>query len=282
MVYDLPCAAFSSRKKHDFVAFMACGTVAALLDRRAAAVSFVAIDANFVHHLKIPRLLALAPELVARARDGRTRGQVATVSSKASRFIQATISTRLLKSDRRRSQRRRRRFCRNQSPPMRMPVFLPALPLPSPNMIPRKLRLRIKQYRRICALIQCSVRRRACLETPDCFQLEIRRVDYGAMSDDLPMPPSRSIPKMFPFNARRLVKLSIVAIALAVSSIACHIPGKSIESNYKNVDQFNFDVAMGPKNYHIEGYLTRSAEQGSDPDCWCSTAARATWISASR
>ena len=70
---------------------------------------------------------------------------------------------------------------------------------------------------------------------------------------------------MFPFNARRLVKLSIVAIALAVSSIACHIPGKSIESNYKNVDQFNFDVAMGPKNYHIEGYLTRSAEQGRRP-----------------
>ena len=85
------------------------------------------------------------------------------------------------------------------------------------------------------------------------------------MSDDLPMPPSRSMPKMFSFNARRLVKLSIVAIALAVSSVACHIPGKSIESNYKNVDQFNFDVAMGPKNYHIEGYLTRSAEQGRRP-----------------
>jgi dipeptidyl aminopeptidase/acylaminoacyl peptidase len=70
---------------------------------------------------------------------------------------------------------------------------------------------------------------------------------------------------MSPFNVRRLVKISIVAIALAVSSIACHIPGKSIASNYTNVDQFNFDVAMGPKNYHIEGYLTRSAEQGRRP-----------------
>jgi dienelactone hydrolase len=50
-----------------------------------------------------------------------------------------------------------------------------------------------------------------------------------------------------------------------VSTIACHIPGKSIESNYKNVDQFNFDVAVGPKNYHIEGYLTRSAENGRRP-----------------
>jgi dipeptidyl aminopeptidase/acylaminoacyl peptidase len=47
--------------------------------------------------------------------------------------------------------------------------------------------------------------------------------------------------------------------------LACRMPGKSIESNYKNVDQFNFDVAMGPKNYHIEGYLTRSAENGRLP-----------------
>jgi dipeptidyl aminopeptidase/acylaminoacyl peptidase len=52
---------------------------------------------------------------------------------------------------------------------------------------------------------------------------------------------------------------------LAGSAIACHIPGKSIASNYKNVDQFNFDVAQGPKNYHIEGYLTRSAELGKRP-----------------
>jgi len=47
--------------------------------------------------------------------------------------------------------------------------------------------------------------------------------------------------------------------------LACRIPGKSIESSYKNVDQFNFDLAMGPKQYHIEGYLTRSAEQGRRP-----------------
>ena len=70
---------------------------------------------------------------------------------------------------------------------------------------------------------------------------------------------------MIAFNARRLAKLSIVAMLLAVSVVACHIPGKSIESDYNNVDQFNFDVAMGLKNYHIEGYLTRSAEQGRRP-----------------
>ena len=67
------------------------------------------------------------------------------------------------------------------------------------------------------------------------------------------------------FTVRRFAQLSIAAIILAVSTIACHIPGKSIESNYKNVDQFNFDVAVGPKNYHIEGYLTRSAENGRRP-----------------
>ncbi len=70
---------------------------------------------------------------------------------------------------------------------------------------------------------------------------------------------------MHTFTVRRFAQLSIAAMLLAVSTIACHIPGKSIESNYKNVDQFNFDVAVGPKNYHIEGYLTRSAENGRRP-----------------
>jgi len=70
---------------------------------------------------------------------------------------------------------------------------------------------------------------------------------------------------MFPVPVRRLARLAVVAMVLAASLIACHIPGKSIESNYKNVDQFNFDVAMGLKNYHIEGYLTRSAESGRHP-----------------
>src|SRR5208337_4171975 len=75
---------------------------------------------------------------------------------------------------------------------------------------------------------------------------------------ELAEPSARSRLIMHQFKARRLAKLSIVAIIVAVSSIACHIPGKSITSNYNNVDQFSFDVAQGPKNYHIEGYLTRS------------------------
>src|SRR5271155_83864 len=101
--------------------------------------------------------------------------------------------------------------------------------------------------------------------TPTCFKLVTMRVDYGPMSDNFPSPSARSRLKMIAFNARRLAKLSTVAMLLAVSVVACHIPGKSIESDYNNVDQFNFDVAMGLKNYHIEGYLTRSAEQGRRP-----------------
>ncbi len=85
------------------------------------------------------------------------------------------------------------------------------------------------------------------------------------MSDDLPSPSPYLSAETFAAPMRRLARLSIVAIALAVSMLACRIPGKSIESNYKNVDQFNFDVAMGPRNYHIEGYLTRSAENGRRP-----------------
>ncbi len=85
------------------------------------------------------------------------------------------------------------------------------------------------------------------------------------MSDDLPSPSPHLSAKTFAAPVRRLASLSIVALALAVSMLACRIPGKSIESSYKNVDQFNFDVAMGPRNYHIEGYLTRSAENGRRP-----------------
>lgn len=89
------------------------------------------------------------------------------------------------------------------------------------------------------------------------------------MSEELPSPFPRSSAARLPLSLRRLTKfsgrLSIVAIVLATSMIACRIPGKSIASNYKNVDQFNFDVAQGPKNYHIEGYLTRSAELGRRP-----------------
>ena len=58
---------------------------------------------------------------------------------------------------------------------------------------------------------------------------------------------------------------SIIIAVLAIAISACRIPGKSLDSNYKNVSQFNFDVAVGAQQYHIEGYLTHSGEQGRRP-----------------
>ncbi|HYK65834.1 MAG TPA: hypothetical protein VEY94_12880, partial [Patescibacteria group bacterium] len=89
------------------------------------------------------------------------------------------------------------------------------------------------------------------------------------MPDDLPSPALRISPSTHLYATRRSRTLSgslyVVAIVFAMCVSACRIPGKSIASNYKNVDQFNFDVAAGPKNYHIEGYLTHTAEQGKRP-----------------
>src|SRR5260370_26197383 len=63
----------------------------------------------------------------------------------------------------------------------------------------------------------------------------------------------------------RAASFLIVALVLAIGFSACRIPGKSLTSNYKNVSQFNFDVALGPRQYHIEGYLTRTGELGRRP-----------------
>jgi len=52
---------------------------------------------------------------------------------------------------------------------------------------------------------------------------------------------------------------------MAVSICACRIPGKSLASSYKNVAQFNFDVADGPHQFHIVGYITHTDEQGKRP-----------------
>ena len=71
----------------------------------------------------------------------------------------------------------------------------------------------------------------------------------------------------FSSNAISIVRAaSIVLVAIASLALAaCRIPGKSLASNYKNVTQFNYDVTDGPHQYHIEGYLTRTGEQGKRP-----------------
>ena len=68
LIDDLPRAVVEPAEKARLVALMACGPVATLLDGDYDCVG-VAVDPNLVHDLKIPRLLALAPQLVARSRE---------------------------------------------------------------------------------------------------------------------------------------------------------------------------------------------------------------------
>src|SRR5271165_1535588 len=68
LVDDLPLAAVELAEKARLVTLVACGRVTTLLDDQHHRVG-VAIGANLVHDLKIPRLFALAPQLVARARE---------------------------------------------------------------------------------------------------------------------------------------------------------------------------------------------------------------------
>src|SRR5258708_3885510 len=74
LIDDLPLGFICIRilvehsKKARLVALMACRAVAALLDRDHERI-LIAVDPYFVDDLKIPRFLALAPELLARPRE---------------------------------------------------------------------------------------------------------------------------------------------------------------------------------------------------------------------
>ncbi len=63
----------------------------------------------------------------------------------------------------------------------------------------------------------------------------------------------------------RTIAVSFAALMFASAITACRIPGKSPASRYSNVDAFNFDIALGPRQYHIEGFLTRTREPGRRP-----------------
>ncbi len=51
----------------------------------------------------------------------------------------------------------------------------------------------------------------------------------------------------------------------ATALSACRIGRNSILARYPNLQPFNFDIALGPNQYHIEGYLTLSRELGRAP-----------------
>lgn len=78
-----------------------------------------------------------------------------------------------------------------------------------------------------------------------------------------PEPPSASSSR----SLRAIVFRALVAFAaiVLVSSLpACHLAHDSILS-HRNVRPFNYDIALGTHQFHIEGYLTRSSDPGRLP-----------------
>ena len=53
--------------------------------------------------------------------------------------------------------------------------------------------------------------------------------------------------------------------ALAFTLAACHLGNSSVVSRHRNVEQFSFQVSLGPQQFQIEGYLARSSEPGRLP-----------------
>jgi len=63
--------------------------------------------------------------------------------------------------------------------------------------------------------------------------------------------------------ARRAVNVC-AAVAIVVAFSACRLGGHSVLRD-RNVEPFSYDVSLGAHQFHIEGYLTRSAESGRLP-----------------
>ncbi|HEY6420220.1 MAG TPA: prolyl oligopeptidase family serine peptidase [Candidatus Binataceae bacterium] len=64
--------------------------------------------------------------------------------------------------------------------------------------------------------------------------------------------------------------LPVIARAIAIIMIVAALSGcrsteTSIIARYPNVQPFNFGIALGPNQFHIEGYLTQSAVPGRVP-----------------
>jgi dipeptidyl aminopeptidase/acylaminoacyl peptidase len=67
-------------------------------------------------------------------------------------------------------------------------------------------------------------------------------------------------------SVRRARQAAIAALAvLAAAAGGCRFTRNSVLARYPNVEPFNFDIALGPNQYHIEGYLTPSTDFGRAP-----------------
>jgi predicted esterase len=62
------------------------------------------------------------------------------------------------------------------------------------------------------------------------------------------------------------LRLAIVAVIVMVAALGgCRSTEHSIIARYPNVQPFNFDIALGPNQFHIDGYLTQSSVPGRVP-----------------
>jgi alpha-beta hydrolase superfamily lysophospholipase len=86
----------------------------------------------------------------------------------------------------------------------------------------------------------------------------------GIMADTCSSADSDPLPQKRFALARKIAAL-LALVALTASLSACHFGRDQILSRYKNVQPFNYDIALGPKQFHIEGYLTRSTDPGRLP-----------------
>ena len=67
--------------------------------------------------------------------------------------------------------------------------------------------------------------------------------------------------------ASMIRRWGIVAMAamLAITAAACHRSSRAKPAAQSNIQPFNFEVALGPNHYQIEGYIVRSSEPGRLP-----------------
>jgi predicted esterase len=94
--------------------------------------------------------------------------------------------------------------------------------------------------------------------------MPVMNYGLGIMADTCIAADSDPLPQHRFALARKIVAL-LSLVALTASLSACRFARDPILSRYNNVQPFNYDIALGPKQFHIEGYLTRSTEQGRLP-----------------
>jgi len=82
---------------------------------------------------------------------------------------------------------------------------------------------------------------------------------FALLMKTVPEPVVAVVPRSRP----RLTLLVTCALGLALS--ACHASPAGFLQKHPNVEPFNFQIALGPNQYQIAGYLARSSDAGRLP-----------------